>query len=222
MFTRLSYLAFYLRFAVTKKFRIVVHISVALVSTFGFATAIVSMTPCLPFEKLWTPGIPGRCINIKAYWTANPALNVIFDIGIFVLPIPLLWALKLPKRQRLSLVGVFALGLIVVIASILRLQTLLVMLNNPVYRSDNTWSTVDALNWSTVEIHLAILISCTAAFKTLIQRFSPGILGSLSATEHSSSPNQHNYTTYGGGGYLRQRCSHDEPNRKFGIRESVH
>jgi len=179
------------------------------------------MTLCLPFEKLWTPAIPGHCINIKAFWTANPALNIVFDIVIFILPIPLLWGLKLPKRQRLGLVGVFALGLIVVIASILRLHTLLLMLNTPAYRSDNTWSTVDSLNWSTVEIHLAILISCTAAFKTLIQRFLPGILGSLSATKHSLSRNQYSHTT-NGGGYLRQLPTHDESSHKSDTRESVH
>ncbi|KAH7394803.1 hypothetical protein BKA66DRAFT_403470, partial [Pyrenochaeta sp. MPI-SDFR-AT-0127] len=111
MFRRaLSYLVFYLRFAVTKKFRIVLYIWVLLVSAFGITTAVVSFIPCLPFEKLWTPSMPGHCINIKAYWTANPALNIVFDIVIFVLPIPILWDLKLPKRQRLGLVGVFALG----------------------------------------------------------------------------------------------------------------
>ncbi|KAH7394802.1 hypothetical protein BKA66DRAFT_438602 [Pyrenochaeta sp. MPI-SDFR-AT-0127] len=95
------------------------------------------------------------------------------------------------------------------------------MLNNPVYRSDNTWSTVNALNWSTVEIHLAILTSCTAAFKSLVQRFLPSILGSLNATKHGSSRKQHNHTT-DGGGYLRQSRIHDEIVCKSGIRESVH
>lgn len=99
MFIRLSYLVFYLRFAVTKKFRIVLYIWVVLVSAFGIATAVVSFIPCLPFEKLWTPSMPGHCINIKAYWIANPALNIVFDIVIFVLPIPILWDLKCKYKK---------------------------------------------------------------------------------------------------------------------------
>ncbi|KAH8701444.1 hypothetical protein GQ44DRAFT_732872 [Phaeosphaeriaceae sp. PMI808] len=203
MFTRLSYLALYLRLAATKKFRVVLYISIALVSAYGIATAIVCMTLCVPFEKLWTPTIPGHCINIKAFWTANPALGIVFDIAIFVLPIPLLWGLKLELTPPS-----------VIIASILRLRTLLIMLNTP------AWSTVDSLNWSTVETHLAILISCTAAFKTLIQRFLPGILGSLSTTKHSLSRSQHKYTT-NGGGHLSQLRTHDELNHKSGIREGI-
>ncbi|PVH90752.1 hypothetical protein DM02DRAFT_734435 [Periconia macrospinosa] len=190
-------------------------------SASGIASSIVSMTLCVPWEKLWTPNRPGHCIDIKAYYTANSALNMVLDIVIFILPIPLLWALKLPQRQRLCLVVVFALGLIVVIASILRLHTLLIMFNTPAYRSDNTWSTVDSINWSTVEVHLAILVSCTAAFKTLIQRFLPGIIGSLSATKQNLSRNRYTFTTHDGG-YLRQARSRDEPNPKTGIRESVH
>ncbi|PVH93949.1 hypothetical protein DM02DRAFT_540442 [Periconia macrospinosa] len=185
MFIRLSYLAFYLRLAFTKRFRVVLYIWIALVSTFGVASSIVSMTLCVPFERLWTPAtIPGHCINIDAYYTALLALEMVFDIVIFVLPMPLLWTLKLPKRQRLSLVSVFALGLIVVIASILRLYTVMLLVPFIGYRATPN---VDSMNWTTVEIHLAILISCTAAFKALIQRFFPGILGSLSATEHSVS-----------------------------------
>ncbi|KAH8586136.1 hypothetical protein B0O99DRAFT_748537 [Bisporella sp. PMI_857] len=221
MFIRLSYLTFYLRLAVTKNFRVILYISIVLVSGFGIATSIVSMTLCIPFTKLWNPHVPGHCVNIKAYYIAVPALNMIFDIAIFILPIPLLWALKLPRRQRISLVAVFAVGLIVVIASILRLHTLVLMLNTPAYRSDNTWSTVDSLNWSTVEVHLAILISCTPAFKALIQRFLPGILGSLSATRQNLSRNQHTYSTQGGG-YLRQSRSRDNSNFESVIRESNH
>ncbi|KAL5322258.1 hypothetical protein ACEPPN_010230 [Leptodophora sp. 'Broadleaf-Isolate-01'] len=199
MFIRLSYLIFYLRHAVEKTYRVILFVSIALVSGFGIGASIASMALCIPWKKLWDSNIPGRCIDIKAYYIAGPTLSMIFDIAIFALPIPLLWALKLPRRQRLGLVAVFAVGLIVLISSILRLYTLVIMLNTPAYRSDNTWSTVDAMNWSTVELNVAILISCTAAFKTLIQRFIPRIFGSLSATRQPSSQNRYIYNTQSGG-----------------------
>ncbi|PVH93391.1 hypothetical protein DM02DRAFT_662000 [Periconia macrospinosa] len=220
MFIRLSYLTFYLRLAVKKHYRILLYIWTFLVFASGIASSIVSMTYCIPWEKLWIPTHPGYCVDIKAFFTASSALNMVLDIVIFILPIPLLWALKLPTRQRLCLVVVFALGLIVVIASILRLHTLLALFNTPAYRKDNTWSTVDSMNWASVEVHLAILVSCTAAFKTLIQRFLPGIIGSLSGTKQSVS-RRYTFTTRDGG-YMRQGHTRDEPNSKSGIRESVH
>ncbi|KAH9205663.1 hypothetical protein DL95DRAFT_317136 [Leptodontidium sp. 2 PMI_412] len=191
MFIRLSYLIFYLRHAVEKTYRVILFVSIALVSGFGIGASIASMALCIPWKKLWDSNIPGRCIDIKAYYIAGPTLSMIFDIAIFALPIPLLWALKLPRRQRLGLVAVFAVG--VLISSILRLHTLVIMLNTP------AWSTVDAMNWSTVELNVAILISCTAAFKTLIQRFIPHIFGSLSATRQPSSQNRYIYNTQSGG-----------------------
>ncbi|PVH90890.1 hypothetical protein DM02DRAFT_636490 [Periconia macrospinosa] len=198
---------------------------VFLVSASGIASSIVAMTLCVPWEKLWTPTHTGHCINIKAFHTACFALNMVLDIVIFILPIPLLWSLTLTFDSTKKATAMFG-GYIcpwvnvmelrrlsVVIASILRLYHLLIMFNIP------DWSTVDSINWSTIETHLAILVSCTAAFKKLIQRFLPGIIGSLSATKQSR--NRYNYATHGGG-YLRQVRTHDKPNPKSGIRESVH
>jgi len=182
MFIKLSYLTLYLRHAVTIAAKSVVYFLMALVSAFGIATSITSMALCIPNEKLWTPDLPGRCINIKAYYISATALNIFFDLIIFILPIPTLWTLRLPKSQRIGLVGVFGVGLIVIIASIFRLQTTVSLLDTPAYLTDNTWDTVNTLDWSAVEIHVALLVSCTAAFKALIQRYFPRLLGRPSRT----------------------------------------
>lgn len=182
MFIKLSYLTLYLRHAITTAAKSVVYFLMALVSAFGIATSITSMALCIPNEKLWTPDLPGRCINIKAYYISATALNIFFDLIIFILPIPTLWTLRLPKSQRIGLVGVFGVGLIVIIASIFRLQTTVSLLDTPAYLTDNTWDTVNTLDWSAVEIHVALLVSCTAAFKALIQRYFPRLLGRPSRT----------------------------------------
>ena len=41
---------------------------------------------------------------------ACAALNVFTDLVILILPIPIVWSLQLPKRQRLVLIGIFSLG----------------------------------------------------------------------------------------------------------------
>lgn len=99
MFIRLSYLIFYLRHAVEKTYRVILFVSIALVSGFGIGASIASMALCIPWKKLWDSNIPGRCIDIKAYYIAGPTLSMIFDIAIFALPIPLLWALKCKKTH---------------------------------------------------------------------------------------------------------------------------
>ena len=94
MLIKLSYLTLYLRHAITTAAKSVVYFLMALVSAFGIATAITSMALCIPYEKLWNPDLPGRCVNIKSYYISASALNIFFDLIIFVLPIPTLWTLR--------------------------------------------------------------------------------------------------------------------------------
>ena len=95
MFIKLSYLAFYFRLGgTTANFRVILYISIVVVTAFGIATSIISMTLCIPFTKLWDPDIPGRCININCYYIIATTLNMVFDFVIFILPIPILWGIK--------------------------------------------------------------------------------------------------------------------------------
>ena len=59
--------------------------------------------------------------------------------------------------------------------------------------------------WSAVEIHLGLLLSCTAAFKALIQRFLPGFFGSTRSTSHAQLS-----TRVTGGGYVLHSRNGDE------------
>lgn len=43
------------------------------------------------------------------------SFNLVLEVAVYILPIPTLWRLELPLRQRLALVGVFAMGTLVVI-----------------------------------------------------------------------------------------------------------
>ncbi|KAH7398120.1 hypothetical protein BKA64DRAFT_708780 [Cadophora sp. MPI-SDFR-AT-0126] len=183
MFIKLSYLALYLRLSPNKTFRLILYTTMALVCCYGIPAATISMLQCRPLAKLWSPHMPGSCIDIGAFHISITVINMVLDMTVFVLPIPVLWAIKLPRRQRLSLVGVFGVG--VLLASAFRLKCLITLLNTPSFRSDNTWTTVDSLNWSCIELHLALLISCTAAFKALLQRCLPGLLGTYGSKSRS-------------------------------------
>ena len=94
MFVKLSYLALYLRLAPTATYRVVLYVSMALVSAFGISTSIASVLLCIPFDKLWHPDLPGNCIDINPFYITSTSLNMVFDIAVYVLPIPILWNLQ--------------------------------------------------------------------------------------------------------------------------------
>jgi hypothetical protein len=52
----------------------------------------------------------GRCINFLAFWLFNASFNSATDIIICVLPIPVLKALSLPRKQAIVLTSLFLLG----------------------------------------------------------------------------------------------------------------
>ena len=62
-------------------------------------------------------------------------VNSIQDFVMIILPIPIVWKLKLPVRQRMIVILLFCLGIIVVIAGGLKLL-FLVSMNRSI---DKTW-----------------------------------------------------------------------------------
>jgi hypothetical protein len=102
MFIKLSYLALYLRLTPAEVYRLILYISMALVFGFGIATSVISVLVCIPLTKLWNPETPGTCIDINNYYISATALNIAFDLIIFLLPIPILWGLNCKLHESYS------------------------------------------------------------------------------------------------------------------------
>lgn len=68
---------------------------------------------CIPFAANWNPSIPGaKCVDwTKLYrWGILP--NVFTDLGILVLPLPIVWNLQTTFRMKLGLTVTFAVGVL--------------------------------------------------------------------------------------------------------------
>ena len=77
---------------------------------FGTSTWFCDWFFCRPVSYFWNKEQEGKCMNTFSYYMACAALNVFTDLVILILPIPTVWSLQLPKRQRLVLIGIFSLG----------------------------------------------------------------------------------------------------------------
>ncbi|KAH1577032.1 hypothetical protein KXX17_007843 [Aspergillus fumigatus] len=122
---------------------------------------IVVILQCRPVQAAWTP-IPAKCLNLTLFYYVSFGIKLATDIAIFVLPIPPLLRLRVRGLQKFVVILMFALGLMVCVTSIIRVTYIKDL--NP----DHTWSLVAPLNWSAVEICVAIFISCLPSLKTLI------------------------------------------------------
>jgi hypothetical protein len=84
-----------------------------------------------PVAKFWNKDLPGNCLSFEALWFFNASMNIITDIALLVLPMPLLSKLQLPRTQKIALMGVFAMGILVVVTSVLRLSSLREVAKSP-------------------------------------------------------------------------------------------
>jgi hypothetical protein len=60
----------------------------------------------------WDVRIPHHCIDQIKFELAAAMLNIVIDLAIMVLPLPTIWSLQLPNRQKWALSGVFMLGML--------------------------------------------------------------------------------------------------------------
>lgn len=80
---------------------------------------------CFPFERLWDKTIPGTCINRPAIDVASGAINVFSHFLTFLLPQKIIWNLHLPTTKKIGIGFVFAVGMMYVMFSSVRVLYLL-------------------------------------------------------------------------------------------------
>ena len=105
-----SILLLYRRLFPGRHFQIVLWCVGGFVLSYSFAQSVVEVFECSPVNSLWNPQVKGKCINLSAELVASSVLNVVTDVFILVLPLPILWRLQISLERKLELIGIFSLG----------------------------------------------------------------------------------------------------------------
>lgn len=142
---------------------------------------------CTPISYFWnTTTQTGHCLDRHAVWFANASLNILTDLAIFMLPMPVLHDLHLPRSQRLALMAVFGLGAFVCLTSVLRLRSLYTISVS----KDVTWDNGNAAAWSSLEVNVGIICASLPTLRKAISRFFPAVFSSSSMAATSSRFNR--------------------------------
>ncbi|KAL8888010.1 MAG: hypothetical protein Q9205_002299 [Flavoplaca limonia] len=167
-----SVLCFMYRIFPIVQFRRILKASLVFVVALTVACVIVSIFQCIPVHKFWetlggelAPLMGARCINVQKYFVISGAINTFTDFALLAMPIPILWRLRTGKPQKLLLTGIFTVGLMVCVVSIVRL----VILAN-VDQADITWNYVPAATWSAAEPSVAVVSACLPSLRPLFVR----------------------------------------------------
>ena len=110
MLAKYSILLFYSRIFKERKFEITLKVIFGIVTVWFIAIEAAVLAQCVPISALWDPTQNGTCINLAAFFQAAGIPNVILNVVILVLPLPMIWSLEIDRKHKIALSGVFLLG----------------------------------------------------------------------------------------------------------------
>lgn len=108
-FCKLSIVCQYRRIFTTPCVTKLCAVVIGFLVVYGFWTVLGSALMCVPVQYFWGVG-SGHCMNKTAFWFSNAALNIVTDVFIYAVPIPLIRRLQIAKKQKIALIFLFALG----------------------------------------------------------------------------------------------------------------
>ncbi|EXA29207.1 hypothetical protein FOVG_19266 [Fusarium oxysporum f. sp. pisi HDV247] len=159
-------------------------IMVAWTITIAFLNALI----CVPVAKFWNSTMPGHCTDPLTVWYVMAGFNLVTDITVFCMPLPVIGSLNLPRRQKIMLLAIFSIGFLTCAISTYRIRTLKAAAST----KDPNWDNVDAAIWSFLEVTLAIITSCLPTLRPLFSKLMPKFFAS--SFGRSNRPPDYGYT----------------------------
>ncbi|KAI1308252.1 hypothetical protein F5Y03DRAFT_95715 [Xylaria venustula] len=171
-FVRLSILDFILQvFFPVKKFRLAVYSFEAATLVYLVAFIIAQFATCRPLRYNWEPGPDAAkyCGNRNLIYLLNSIFNLVLDIGILILPLPMLWTLQMSARRKIGVTLVFGLGIFVIFSTIWRTYNV-AEFSQPLSMLNFTETVVPVTLWSGLEITLGIINACLPVVQPAVNR----------------------------------------------------
>lgn len=108
---KFSLLFFYLKLSPMKWFRMCVYASMFIVVGYNIGIVFPLIFACRPLKRNFDVTITeGYCINRTPLYIATAVLNIVTDIMLLILPIPMIVRLQMPRVQKIGLILIFGVG----------------------------------------------------------------------------------------------------------------
>ena len=115
MLTKISILFLLYRiFGHFKRFRFALGSAAIFVISIWIPCTLLTFWSCTPIEKNWNKAFPGRCIDQIEFFRLNGVCNLLSDVLILLLPVPMVCRLEIKTRQKVEVLLMFAFGLLYV------------------------------------------------------------------------------------------------------------
>ncbi|KAL1968773.1 hypothetical protein VTN77DRAFT_1134 [Rasamsonia byssochlamydoides] len=193
MALKTSILIFYLTLTKGEKvFRWANYVTLFVVNAAGFALTMLNVFQCRPLSAVFRYPFLGSasCIDIVTLYLSSAPVNLITDIAIFFLPMPILTRMRLPLKQKIILIITFSFGVFTAVVDVFRVAYLQSAASSRAmaYQSpdsshvdtlehqDFSWYGAFTFMWSAVEVNIGIICACVPSLKPLVARVLPRMI----------------------------------------------
>jgi len=155
----------------------------ALVVVYNVCAMVVVATACVPLHAFWDLELQQHSYcHVKAVWWVNTYLHVITDFLIYLVPMPIIIQVRFPRRQKVLLFVLFALGFVVCLISTVRLYLLALVAESPDFTFDNVCIAL----WTCVETNVTVCVACFMTMKPLLSRWLPNLVEAIPERQNAA------------------------------------
>ncbi|KAI0521860.1 hypothetical protein F5B22DRAFT_506582 [Xylaria bambusicola] len=182
LFVKTALLSLYLRvFAPSPTARVMIWLGIVTIVVFYTISVILnirfctplSMTTPVPDEEEWAKKLEASNCSQPVY-NLNAAVGlfgVVSDIYVLVIPISMVYGLRMPRNRKLGILGIFLTGLLAVALSITSSAFRVLQLKS----YDFTWDSIPSYTLRAAELNVGLICSCMPVVFVVLKRIlQPG------------------------------------------------
>lgn len=190
MATKTSICLFYLTLSKNQRiFKWSTIATLVVVNLAGTALTFLNIFQCRPVSAAFDDPTPSaaHCIDIVTLYLSSAPVNIITDLALLFLPMPILTSIRLPRNEKMILIVTFSFGAFVAVVDVIRIAYLqsasVARLQDTQYTressGDFSWIASLSFMWSAIEVHVGIICACVPGVKPLVAKVFPNLLGRI-------------------------------------------
>lgn len=169
-----SILVMYKNIFAVRKFQITVYVVLVLVIGWTISFSISHLFTCYPITVFIEPYYNNSCVETVPMFLALLFTDVIADIVILILPIPMVMNVKMELKKKLAVIFMLALGASVCAISITRVVATYSIAKEYIKHPDDViYYTAPVFFWTNIELSLGVVCACLPTLRPIWFHFHP-------------------------------------------------